>query len=196
MGWDQTRWPSKQFPTAVSSWVTIQYSALRPSQDDLSNDPELAGKYIVLSRVDGHAAWVSKPVLELMVAGGKIPEDVDGGEIIRDEDGVPTGITLAFDPSSLPLMDFLGIFVDNAMGLVPIPEETLAQVADYFKVTMNDALEVGLTSIHDATGGGEATGRGDKYIDFLKEYVPLNLTSVALMLNNTKDGRYGEIACA
>lgn len=64
---------------------------LRFSQDDLSNDPELAGKYIVLTRVDGHASWVSKPVLELMVAGGKIPESVGGGEIIRDKDGIPTG---------------------------------------------------------------------------------------------------------
>lgn len=45
--------------------------------------------------MDGHASWVSKPVLELMAAGGKIPEDVDGGEIIRDKDGVPTGITVA-----------------------------------------------------------------------------------------------------
>ncbi|KAF9652242.1 hypothetical protein BDM02DRAFT_234555 [Thelephora ganbajun] len=115
MGWDQNRWMSKQFPTA----------------DDLSNDPELAGKYIVLARVDGHASWVSKPVLELMVASGKIPEGIDGGEIIRDENGVPT-------------------------------DRTPAQVADYFKIAMHDALEVGLTSIHDA--GGE-----DRYIDFFKE---------------------------
>jgi len=97
-----------------------------------------------------------------MVAGGKIPEDVGGGEIIRDKDGVPTGIVPVFGSPSLPLMDFLGTFVDNAMGLVPIPEETPAQVADYFKVVMHDALEVGLTSIHDA--GGE-----DQYIGFFKE---------------------------
>lgn len=64
---------------------------LKFPQDDLSNDPELAGKYIVLTRVDGHASWVSKPVLELMVAGGKIPESVGGGEIIRGKDGIPTG---------------------------------------------------------------------------------------------------------
>lgn len=89
---------SKQFPTAVSSWVITWYSLLRPPQDDLSNDPELAGRYIILSRVDCHASWVSKPVLELMMTSGKIPEDIDGGEIIRDRDGVPTGITLGFNP--------------------------------------------------------------------------------------------------
>lgn len=112
--------------------------------------------------MDGHATWVSKPVLELMVAGGKILEDVVGGEIIRDKHGVPTGITLAFGLFSLSLTDCSGIFVDNAMSLVPIPDQTPAQVADYFKTTMDDALEVGLTSIHDA--GGE-----DRYIGFFKE---------------------------
>ena len=112
--------------------------------------------------MDGHASWVSKPVLELMVAGGMIPEGVDGGEIIRDKHGVPTGITLTFDFPSLLLIDSSGTFVDNAMKLVPIPDKTPAQVAGYFKTAMRDGLEVGLTSIHDA--GGE-----DQYIDFFKE---------------------------
>ena len=112
--------------------------------------------------MDGHATWVSKPVLELMAAGGKLPKDVDGGEIIRDNDGVPTGITPAFNSPSLSLTNFLGIFVDNAMLLVPIPGETSAQVAENFKVAMHDALEVGLTCIHDAEGV-------DQYIGFFKE---------------------------
>ena len=162
MGWDQNRWAPKQFPTAVGSQFTALRPPLRFSQDDLSNDPELAEKYIVLTRVDGHASWVSKPVLELMAAGGRIPENVDGGEIIRDKDGVSTGITMTSCPLSSLLMGPPGIFVDNAMGLVPIPDRTPAQVADYFKAAMHDALEVGLTSIHDA--GGE-----DRYIGFFKE---------------------------
>ena len=52
--------------------------------------------------------------------------------------------------------------MDNAMGLVPVPDETPAQVVENFRVVMHDALEVGLTSIHDA--GGE-----DQYIGFFKE---------------------------
>ena len=47
------------------------------------------------------------------------------------------------------------------MNLVPIPDKTPAQVADYFKTAMRDALEVGLTSIHEA--GGD-----DQYINFYK----------------------------
>lgn len=135
---------------------------LRFFQDDLSNDPELAGKYIVLSRVDGHASWVSKPVLDLMVAGGKLPESVDGGEIIRDKDGIPTGKSSTLRPPSSSLMDLPGTFVDNAMELIPIPDLTPAQVADYFDTAMRDALEVGLTSIHEASGE-------DQHIPFFKE---------------------------
>jgi predicted amidohydrolase YtcJ len=48
------------------------------------------------------------------------------------------------------------------MTLVPIPDKTPVQIADYFNTAMHDALEVGLTSIHDA--GGE-----DQYIDFYKQ---------------------------
>ena len=48
------------------------------------------------------------------------------------------------------------------MSLVPIPDKTPAQVADYFKTAMKDALEVGLTNIHDA--GGE-----DQYIGFYRQ---------------------------
>jgi hypothetical protein len=42
------------------------------------------------------------------------------------------------------------VFVDNAMDLVPVPPWTEMQMADYFQRTMKDALQHGLTSIHDA----------------------------------------------
>jgi len=44
-----------------------------------------------------------------------------------------------------------GIFVDNAMNLVPIPEWSEAQTTQYFETAARDALSVGLTSIHDAS---------------------------------------------
>lgn len=97
-----------------------------------------------------------------MVASGRMPDNVDGGEIIRDKSGIPIGITLTSDLLSSLLMDPSGTFVDNAMGLVPVPDRTPTQVADYFKTAMHDALEAGLTSIHDASGE-------DQYIGFFKE---------------------------
>ncbi len=41
-----------------------------------------------LTRVDGHARWVSPAVLELI---GDLPETVDGGVIVRDDLGRATG---------------------------------------------------------------------------------------------------------
>ncbi|KAF8154107.1 amidohydrolase family-domain-containing protein [Crassisporium funariophilum] len=114
MGWDQTKWAGAQFPTAA----------------DLDNDPMLKGRLISLSRVDGHARWVSSAVLDLM---HKLPEKVDGGLIVRDDQGIATGI-----------------FVDNAMNLIPIPVWTEKTISEFFDLTIKEALSYGLTSIHDA----------------------------------------------
>ncbi|KAF8889061.1 amidohydrolase family-domain-containing protein [Infundibulicybe gibba] len=117
MGWDQTKWPGAKFPTAA----------------DLDSDPLLKGRPIVLRRVDGHARWVSTRVLEL---AGNLPPSVDGGLIVRDQNGKPTGI-----------------FIDNAQSLIPAPEWTESQLSTFFDLTVKEALAHGLTSIHDAAAG-------------------------------------------
>ncbi|KAJ7076862.1 amidohydrolase family-domain-containing protein [Mycena belliarum] len=121
MGWDQTKW-GEAFPTAA----------------DLSSDPLLHGRPIVLLRVDVHAAWVSERVLELM---DPLPPDskVEGGSIIRDASGKPTGI-----------------FVDNAMTLIPRPPWSPEQYVDFFDTAVAEALRYGLTSIHDAATDPDA----------------------------------------
>ena len=90
----------------------------------------LKGRLITLSRVDGHSRWVSPAVLQQML---DLPEQVDGGEILRDEQGNPTGI-----------------FIDNAMSLVPVPEWSEEIMSHYFELTIKEALSYGVTSIHDA----------------------------------------------
>ncbi|TFK37702.1 amidohydrolase family-domain-containing protein [Crucibulum laeve] len=117
MGWDQTKWPGKKFPTAA----------------DLATDPLLRGRPIALSRVDGHARWVSPKVLELMGGDDALPKEVEGGIIERDEEGKATGI-----------------FIDNAMDLVPVPEWSKAKMEEFYQLTMREALRYGLTSVHDA----------------------------------------------
>ncbi|KAK0497638.1 amidohydrolase 3 [Armillaria luteobubalina] len=115
MGWDQTKWPDGEFPTA----------------EDLSQDPLLSGRPIALYRVDVHATWVSTRVLELI--GDDMPSEVEGGVIIRDSEGRPTGV-----------------FLDNAMSIVPHPKYTEAELSNFFGITMKMALQYGLTSVHDA----------------------------------------------
>ena len=48
----------------------------------------LKGRLIILSRVDGHAFLASRAVLEII---GDLPDHVEGGEIVRDSEGKPTG---------------------------------------------------------------------------------------------------------
>ncbi|KAJ7496987.1 amidohydrolase family-domain-containing protein [Mycena latifolia] len=137
MGWDQTKWGAA-FPTAA----------------DLSRDPLLRGRPILLFRVDVHAAWVSER--QLMEP---LPPDseVEGGSIIRDASGEPTGI-----------------FVDNAMTLIPSPPWTPEQYVDFFKTAVTEALKFGLTSIHDAATDPDA-------VKFFKGFViPIRLYLMAV----------------
>ncbi|KAJ3523168.1 hypothetical protein NMY22_g11566 [Coprinellus aureogranulatus] len=127
MGWDQTKWnggEGAEFPTA----------------EDLNKSPILKGRPICLSRIDGHAKWVSPRVLEIMEEGGMLPPpskddeiEKNGGKILRGKDGKPTGI-----------------FMDKAMNIIPAPEWSESQMHDYFNKTISLALKYGLTSIHDA----------------------------------------------
>lgn len=129
----------------------------------LDEDPLLRGRPIALKRVDGHAAWVSPKVLDLM---SPLPDSVSGGQVIRDEDGYPTG-NASFQSVGVmifPSMSLLGVFLDNAMDLIPYPPWTDAQHAVYFKTAMKDAISVGLTSIHDAFTPPEQ-------VEFYKKYL-------------------------
>lgn len=74
-GWDQNRWPDKQFPKAA----------------DL--DALTGSRPAFLQRVDGHAAWVNSAALAMAGIGPKTP-DPAGGRILRDAAGRPTGILL------------------------------------------------------------------------------------------------------
>jgi predicted amidohydrolase YtcJ len=87
---------------------------------------------VYLSRADGHAAIVNARVLELMKidAKTKAPE---GGEIIRDAQGRPTGV-----------------LVDNAEDLVKVPALDAAQRRKAIELAMQGCLENGITTFTDA----------------------------------------------
>lgn len=110
-----------------------------PPQDDLEQDPELSGLYVMLDRIDVHCSWVSKPVLALLPPD---LEDIPGGEIVRDPG--------------------MGVFCDNAIDLVvdlwpkPSAERKAAQVAS----AMASLNGVGIVGMHDA---GITPGNIDLY---------------------------------
>ncbi|HEY2797187.1 MAG TPA: amidohydrolase [Thermoanaerobaculia bacterium] len=72
-GWDQNRWPGRQFPDAGVL------------------DAALGNRPVVAARVDGHAVWVSSAALKAagIVAATRDPE---GGRILRRVDGSPSGV--------------------------------------------------------------------------------------------------------
>ncbi|KAF8160976.1 amidohydrolase family-domain-containing protein [Crassisporium funariophilum] len=113
-GWDHTAWPKAGWPTAA----------------DLDADSVIRGRPVVLQSKDCHALWVSSKAIESSLP---LPETVEGGIIVRDEGGHPTGVLL-----------------DNAQELLKQPELTESDLLRRFKVAVRDAHRYGLTSIHDA----------------------------------------------
>ena len=115
-GWNQVLWPVKEFPH-------------RRSLDNIVSD-----KPVALSRVDGHALWVNSVALALAGIGDDTP-DPEGGQIIRDNKGVATGV-----------------LIDNAMDLLnPIfPVASDEQIMAFELRAMEYLASLGMTSAHDA----------------------------------------------
>ncbi|KAE9966426.1 hypothetical protein BLS_007023 [Venturia inaequalis] len=100
-----------------------------PTAADLESSTNLAGKYIMLDRVDVHCIWVSASVLALLST--PFPE-IPGGEIITD-------------PSP-------GVFCDNAMDIVleHWPKPTKEKKTQFIKNAMVELNKVGLVGMADA----------------------------------------------
>jgi len=115
-GWNQTQWPSNAFPSAKSL------------------DKVFPDQPVWLKRVDGHAGWANSKAMAL--AGiTKATLSPEGGDIIRDENGEPTGV-----------------FIDNAMALIDngIAPLTMKQQKQVLVKAMDSLASYGLTSVHDA----------------------------------------------
>lgn len=115
-GWNQVLWTSNEFPSAGSL-------------DEFFGDTP-----VWLSRVDGHAGWANSAAMNL--AGVNVAtQDPEGGQIIRDTEGRPTGT-----------------FVDNAMDLITanIPQLSVEEQAFALRRSMLELAAQGLTSVHDA----------------------------------------------
>lgn len=114
-GWDQNLWAGEQFP----------------SKEDLR---EISSNPVFLVRVDGHAAWVNQPALDICGLDKNTP-DPDGGRILRASNGEPTGILL-----------------DNAIELVrsKIPQPSPEIVRTRMLNAMKECNKYGLTAVGDA----------------------------------------------
>jgi len=73
-GWDQTRWPGAEFPTAA----------------DL--DAAFPERPVLLERIDGHAVWANSAAMAMVEADLSGDWQPEGGFIHRDDEGNPTGV--------------------------------------------------------------------------------------------------------
>lgn len=97
-GWDHTVWPEQNWPTAVRAInnlkTRVRPLTRHPAQAAFDSDPVLKGHRIILQSKDGHALWVSSAVIEAMT---ELPETVEGGIIVLDVNGKPSGTLNSFD---------------------------------------------------------------------------------------------------
>lgn len=127
-GWNNTIWEDKSYPTRE------ELDAVAP------NNP------VVMERTDGHMIWVNSKALEL--AGiTKDSKDPQGGEILRDADGNPTGC----------LTDTAG---DPVQAIIPALSKERKK--DAILAAQDQLLSYGLTSAMDA-------GSNIETIDLFKE---------------------------
>ncbi len=118
-GWDQNRWDNTDFPTVA----------------DL--DAAFPERPVYLDRVDGHAGWVNTAALRIAEKASKSFSgdwQPDGGRIVRDASGKPTGV-----------------LVDAAFNLVTsqIPALDDAAREKRLQAALQAAVSNGLTGVHD-----------------------------------------------
>ncbi len=115
-GWNDTIWEDKSYPTKAELDVVA---------------PE---NPVILERTDGHMIWVNSKALELAEIT-KESKDPQGGEILRNADGIPTGCLT--DTAS-----------ESVQKIIPILSEEREREA--ILKAQSQLLSYGFTSIMDA----------------------------------------------
>lgn len=117
-GWDQNDWPKSEFGGEF------------PTHDALSR--AVPNHPVLLRRIDGHASLLNRRALDQAMIG-KETKAPSGGAILRDADGLPTGV-----------------LVDAAMSLANTPPLSGNEVRRALKQGADECLSLGLVGIHDA----------------------------------------------
>ncbi|MBC7741963.1 MAG: amidohydrolase family protein [Bdellovibrionaceae bacterium] len=92
-GWDQNKWPVKEFPH-------------KKTLDEVFKTTP-----VFFSRVDGHTSWINSAAIEqFKKVGYNFSSDPIGGKILRDIDGQPSGVLL--DQAHINALQLLPKFND------------------------------------------------------------------------------------
>lgn len=132
-GWDQNDWSTQSFPT-------------RSDLDDAFPD-----RPVWLERIDGHASWANTAALEAVgLESIRDAENPQGGEIVRDAAGEPTGV-----------------FIDAAANMVGrhVPGLSEDERMEGLRMALEETVRYGLTGVHDAGISTDDIRRYHKAID-------------------------------
>jgi predicted amidohydrolase YtcJ len=160
-GWHQDKWIEMPEQTVQGFPTHHALSAASPDNP------------VYLSHASGHASFVNQKALELAGISnlkGERPKEVEGGEILVDDLGNPTGI-----------------LAERASGLVSrlIPAETPERAAEALTLALKELNEKGITSFHDAGSGQSTIDLIQKFKDegklTVRQYVMLTGTQPALL---------------
>jgi predicted amidohydrolase YtcJ len=121
-GWHQGKWSSVPEPEVRGFPTHEALSRISPDNP------------VFLFHASGHAALANAKAMELAGIGPGTKFD-QGGEIIRSRDGAPTGV-----------------FVEAAQGLIAahIPPPGPEQASRMLELAIQECLQNGITSVHDA----------------------------------------------
>ena len=121
IGWDENQWPGRRLPDH------------RPLTEAVPDRP------VWLLRIDWHTGWANRAALAAAGVSRATP-DPEGGRIVRDERGEPTGLLVG---SALDLMA-------RARG-TPSRDD----IKQSLRLGLRRCAEVGLTEVHDAADDPE-----------------------------------------
>jgi predicted amidohydrolase YtcJ len=117
--WDHENWKPANLPTAA------MIDAATPDNP------------VFIDRLDGHMALANSLAMRL-ASVTKDTKDVDGGLIVRDGNGKPTGV----------LKDAAMTYINKV-----IPESIWAEKMEYAAAATEHAASLGITSVTDVSGG-------------------------------------------
>ncbi|SIS61821.1 amidohydrolase [Belliella pelovolcani] len=139
-GWHQDKWIEMPDKTVSGFQTHDQLSAITPDNP------------VYLAHASGHASFVNHKAMELAgitTLGSEKPiREVEGGEVILDEVGNPTGV-----------------LVETASGLVSklIPKDTPERAEKALELALEELAAKGITSFHDAGGNQDLIDLLEKF---------------------------------
>jgi predicted amidohydrolase YtcJ len=142
-GWHQEKWTSTPKPN-------VEGFPLKESLDKVSpNNP------VALTHASGHATFVNSKALEVSKVTKATP-DPEGGEILKDKAGNPTGL----------LRETASRVIRRGAGQpAPTPEEAETRGRRVLELADQESISKGITSFQDAGSGFDVTDRVKRLID-------------------------------